>query len=73
MIRRVIRLLLAASAAALLPSAAAAQSQYVRTVEDRDHVTVMEFGGIYDRQPDPSRDYEQQVRQATTTTSSLFD
>ena len=30
---------------------AAAQNINVRTVEDRNHVTVMEFSGIYDRQP----------------------
>ena len=32
--------LMCAALAALVPTPAAAQSQYVRTLEDRDHVTV---------------------------------
>lgn len=35
-----------------------------RTIEDRDHVTVMELSGGYDRQPESSRAYEIAVRQA---------
>jgi subtilase family serine protease/flagellar hook assembly protein FlgD/Tol biopolymer transport system component len=48
----------------LLSAAPRAQSQHVRMIEDRDHVTVMEFGGLYDRQPPANFEYEQQVRQA---------
>ena len=58
---RPLRLLVALLA--LGPGVAAAQSQHVRTLEDRDHVTVMEFGGVYDRQPEANQAYEQQVRQ----------
>ncbi|MFZ5863148.1 MAG: CARDB domain-containing protein [Nitrospirota bacterium] len=43
---------------------ASAQSLYAKTVEDRSHVTVMEFGGVYDRQPEANRTYEQAVREA---------
>ncbi len=58
--------LLLALLALLAPGSgvAVAQSQHVRTLEDRDHVTVMEFGGVYDRQPEANQAYEQQVRQA---------
>ena len=35
-----------------------------RTIEDRDHVTVMELAGAYDRQPDATRAQEIAIRQA---------
>ncbi len=35
-----------------------------RTIEDRDHVTVMELSGGYDRQPEASRAYEENIRKA---------
>jgi large repetitive protein len=57
-------LLLLAMLVVLLPASPRAQSQHVRMLEDRDHVTIMEFGGIYDRQPEANFTYEQQVRQA---------
>jgi subtilase family serine protease/flagellar hook assembly protein FlgD/fibronectin type 3 domain-containing protein len=41
-----------------------AQNLFVRTIEDRDHVTIMEVGGIYDRQPEPNRAYEIAIREA---------
>src|SRR5688572_9074230 len=58
------RTLIAAAAALLVPLAAAAQGLQVRTVEDRSHVTVMEFGGVYDRQPEANRAAEIAARQA---------
>ena len=63
--RFLVRLLLAT--VALLPGTASAQNQHVRTLEDREHVTVMEFGGVYDRQPEANQTYEQQVRQLPAT------
>lgn len=40
------------------------QTVVVETVEDRDHVAIMQFAGIYDRQPESNREYELAVRQA---------
>ena len=50
---RAARSMTCAIAVALVAAAAGvrAQSAFVRTVEDVEHVTVMEFSGIYDRQP----------------------
>jgi len=56
--------LLTAAVALLIGASAAAQPAQVRTVEDRSHVTVMEFGGVYDRQPAANRAQELAMRQA---------
>src|SRR5581483_11360655 len=41
-----------------------AQAVTARTVEDRGHVTIMAFDGIYDRQPPANAAYEDGVREA---------
>lgn len=45
-------------------SSAWAQTVTATTVADRDHVTIMEFNGIYDHQPPVNRRAEEAVREA---------
>jgi subtilase family serine protease/Tol biopolymer transport system component len=48
----------------IVGSAAPLGQSVVRTLEDRQHVAVMAFGGVYDRQPEANLAHELAVRQA---------
>src|SRR2546427_11081747 len=55
---------LVAGSIVLATRALEGQSIVVQTVEDRDHVAIMQFAGVYDRQEASNREFEYAVRQA---------